>query len=102
MRSRSMILGAALALAIAAVAPAALAQPTPCSEAKKVEARQEFERARGLEANGQREEAARALLDIYALCPDYRVLESLGNLYVTLGRTREAVDVFERYLREGG
>lgn len=47
-------------------------------------------------------DAARDFELSYRAKPAYQVLYNLGSVYVALGRTVEAIDTLERYLRQGG
>ncbi|MCU0677781.1 MAG: PEGA domain-containing protein [Myxococcota bacterium] len=65
-------------------------------------ARARFERALQLFDEGRHAEALIEFEAAYALFPDHRVLFNVGNVHEALGRPVEAVDAWERYLREGG
>ena len=94
----------ALALALLLCRQSAAAQSAPAAAATadpKLAARAHFDK--GVAAFNARRfaEAAEAFAAAYQLSPAYPVLYNIGQVNVALGRSVEAVDAFERYLREG-
>jgi tetratricopeptide (TPR) repeat protein len=90
----------ALALALLLSGQPAFAQP-PAPADPKLAARAHFDR--GVAAFNARRfaEAGEAFDTAYKLSPAYPVLYNIGQVNVALGRSVEAVEAFERYLREG-
>jgi len=68
----------------------------------RAEARRHFDRAMELIDDGQMAQATIELQRCYEIMPHHTVLYNLGQAYVTMGKPIEAVDAFERYLKEGG
>jgi hypothetical protein len=94
--STRLILPIALSAALLCLAPPALGQTDV-----KAAARAHFDR--GVEAFNSRRfgEAAEEFAAAYKLSPAFPVLYNIGQVNVALGRPVEAVEAFERYLREG-
>jgi hypothetical protein len=90
----------ALTLALLLSGQPAFAQP-PAPADPKVAARAHFDR--GVAAFNARRfaEAGDEFNAAYQLSPAYPVLYNIGQVNVALGRSVEAVEAFERYLREG-
>lgn len=80
----------------------ASAQVSAQDAAARDAARARFERALQLFDEGRHAEALIEFEAAYELFPDHRVLFNVGNVHEALGRPVEAVDAWERYLREGG
>jgi hypothetical protein len=93
----------ALGLAFAIV-PASLAVSVEARAEEDARARARRHFARGVEiANeGAYAEAIVEFGRAYELSPHYSVLYNIAQAYVALGRPVEAVDMFARYLAEGG
>jgi hypothetical protein len=79
-----------------------LAAPATARADAKAEARRHFEYAKELIDDGQMAQAVIELQRCYEIMPHHTVLYNLGQAYVTMGKPVEAMDAFERYLKEGG
>ena len=93
---KRVLLAAGLALAVAAPA-----QAQPTAEAR-AEAQARFDRGLTLYDEGQHDAALAEFQEAYALWPRYQILFNLGLVHAERGQAVEAVDYFERFLREGG
>src|SRR5687767_10067084 len=87
-----------MALAAALLSPA---RPAAAQSDARAAARAHFER--GVAAFNARRfgEAGEEFATAYKLSPAFPVLYNIGQVNVALGRPVEAVEAFERYLREG-
>ena len=90
-------------LLLTTMAVAALSLLTTLAAAEpRDDARQHFDHALELVDAGDLEEAVDEFLRAYELMPHHTVLYNLGQTYQALGRPVEAMDAFERFLRDGG
>lgn len=96
-RSDPRLLAAATLGALLALAPA----PARGQDARS-EARARFAHAVDLFDEGQLDAALAEFERAYQLVPNAAVLYDVAQVHAALGHAVEAVDVFERYLREGG
>jgi tetratricopeptide (TPR) repeat protein len=88
---------ASIALALVlAVSGAASAQDNAAR------AMQLFEESRGHYDAGRFDVAAELLREAYSLSPDPTLLYNMGRAYEGADRVREALDAYERYLRDAG
>jgi tetratricopeptide (TPR) repeat protein len=67
----------------------------------KAEAKKHYDRAMGLNEDGQVAAAIIELKRCYEIAPHHTVLYNLGQAYISLGKPVEAVDALQRYLEEG-
>jgi len=90
------VLGVLLVTVLLAYAPAALAKPDA-----KVAAREHFQKGVAAFEDRRFGEAAEEFDAAYRLWPAYVVLYNIGQVDVALGRSVEAVDAFDKYLKQG-
>jgi tetratricopeptide (TPR) repeat protein len=83
----------------AAVPPAAAAQDE--AAAARELARQHFNRGVELAGQGEYEAALSEFQDAHRVSPNYVVLYNIAQAYILLGRPLEAIEMLERYVREG-
>jgi hypothetical protein len=106
--ARALLGPLALVLALAPWARPAAAQDgsdaaaPPADEAARQEAAERFRRALALFDEGNMEAALIEFEAAYARMPSWQVLYNIGACHRALGHPVEAVDAWERYLREGG
>jgi hypothetical protein len=79
-------------------APSLRADPA----ASKTEARRHFKAGVTLVTTGDLLGAVEAFEAAYATSPHYGVLYNLGQAYAALGRSVQAIQTFERFLKDGG
>jgi hypothetical protein len=89
-------------LVTAALLLVLFAAPAVVRAEPRAEAKQHFDRALELVDQGSLEQAVAEFQRAYDLLPHYAVLYNLGQAYVALGRSVEAVDALSRYLEQGG
>ena len=88
--------------AILAIVAAPFVARAESTEAARAEAKKHYDRAMGLNEDGQVAEAVIELKRAYEIAPHYAVLYNLGQAYITLAKPVDAVVALQRYLDEGG
>lgn len=96
-RLAPLVVGAALATMLAGAARA-----TQPGAEQRARARTLFEAGVQLVDSGDFASALVAFKEAYALAPAAAVLLNIGQVYVALGRPRDAIDALRRYLAEAG
>jgi len=94
--SRSACAALVLAAILFAVAPAAAQAPD-----NKALAREHFDKGVAAFADRRFAEAAEEFDAAYRISPAFVVLYNIGQVNVALGRSVEAVDAFDQYLKQG-
>jgi tetratricopeptide (TPR) repeat protein len=79
----------------------ALAAPQAARAGEKEEARKHYDRAIELVDDGQLEGAIVEFQRSYDLTHHFAVLYNIGQVFVSLAKPVEAVDAYERYLKDG-
>lgn len=97
MHSSSRTLLAAIALCLLAIAPRAHAD-----DAELAAAREHFARGYTFAQSGNAEAAIGEFEQAYAASPKASVLYNLGQAYAAAGRSSEAIDALERFLKLSG
>jgi hypothetical protein len=98
---RSRMLTRALAL-LGALTLASAPRLAHADDDPKMLARRHFDRGMELAREGAYAEALVEFTRAHETTPHYAVLYNIGQAHVELGQPAEAVDVFTRYLAEGG
>ena len=100
MKTVAIMFATFLSLLIAFALPGARRALAADADAKAA-AREHFQKGLAAYADERFAEAADEFAEAYRLSPAFKILYNIGQVNVALGRSVEAVDAFDRYVKQG-